>query len=163
MNVDISEKEYRDLLDVLHIAEWVMHAHEFEADPASAPYDRIIQKFFALAGDMGQKSLVEYNPDEKEYYYTRDFEENSPSWDFIDDFIENTFWDELIQRLTERDIARKVGGYEQLGNLSMKERFAHEGPIMERYSQEFDEQGLSRLEIVEHFNPVPPASSVTHD
>jgi len=163
MKIDISEKEYRDLLDVLHMADWVLHAHETDTNPASEPYDRVIQKFYAMAKDMGQDSLVEYDPDSKQYYSSRDFEENSPSWEFIDDFMEDTFWDELIHRLTDRDVTRQVGGYEQLEKLTMTERFAHEGPIIERYSQEFDDQGLSRLEIIEHFEPVPAASSGTHD
>lgn len=163
MNIEMTEEEYRDLLDVLHMAEWMMHAHETEKDPASAPYDRIIQKLYALAQPMGQAHLVEYDAESREYFVTRKFDEDSIAWEFIEDFTEETFWDELIHRLTDRDLARKIGGYDRLDNLTMKERFALESPIIEKYSQEFEAQGLERLEIAASPAPMIPKPPETHD
>ncbi len=163
MNIDISKKEYRDLLDVLHMADWVMHAHETEKPLGTENYDKIIQKFYALAKDMGQEHLIEYDPKLKEYFPTRELDDSTESWDFIEDFTDDTFWDELIHRLTDRDVARKVRGYEQMSKLNMTERFAHEGPVLERYSHEFEENGLDRLEIVEHFAPSSTPQTPTHD
>ena len=163
MNIDISEEEYRQLLDVLKMAEWVMHAHETEKDPRTAPYDKVIQKLYALARDMGQDDMVEYDPKVKEYFLTQEFEDMSLSRDLIDEFMDETFWDELIHRLTDRDVARKVGGYDQLDTLNMTERFAQEGPILARYVQEFDDHGLDRLEIVESFGQIAAPGLPTHD
>ena len=163
MNIDISKEEYRSLLDVLQMAEWVMHAHEEEKDPLTEPYDKVIQKFYALAKDMGQDHMVEYDPKLQEYFLSLEFEDTSPSREFITEFTNETFWDELIHRLADRDIARKIGGYEQLDALSMTERFAHEGPILSKYAQEFDDNGLERLEIVESFGPAAAPRLATHD
>ena len=163
MKIDISKEEYRDLLDVLHMADWVMHAHETEKALGTEKYDRIIQKFYALAKDMGQSDLIEYDPKLKEYFPTREFDDAAESWEFIEDFTDETFWDELIHRLTDRDVARKVGGYEQMSKLNMTERFAHEGPVLERYSHEFEENGLDRLEIVDQFAPTSGTQMTTHD
>ena len=163
MNIDISEEEYRQLLDVLKMAEWVMHAHETEKDPGTEPYDKVIQKFYALARDMGQGHMVEYDPKLKDYFLTMEFEDTSPSRDFIDEFTDETFWDELIHRLTERDVARTAGGYDHLDTMSMTERFAHEGPVLARYIQEFDDHGLERLEIVESFGQIAAPRLPTHD
>jgi len=163
MNIEITKEEYRDLLDILHMAEWMMHAHETERDSVSAPYDRVIQKLYGLAKAMGQESLVSYDADAQEYFPTREFDDTTASWEIIDQFTEETFWDELIHRLTDRDLARAAGGYEQLENLSMSERFIMEAPVIERYSQEFEQRGLERLEVVAPAGAEDAAPPVTHD
>lgn len=163
MHIDITKEEYRDLLDLLHMADWVMHAHDTEEPLGTERYDRVIQKIYALAKDMGHGRLIKYDHKLKEYFPTREFEDNTGSWEFIEDFTEETFWDELIHRLTDRDVARKVGGYEHMDKLNMTERFAHEGPIAERYSKEFEENGLDRLEIVEQFAQDEQGRTQTHD
>jgi hypothetical protein len=163
MKIDITKEEYRNLLDVLHMADWMMHAHETEEDPGTVKYDEVIQKFYALAKDLGHDDSVKYNPEARKYFVTREFDSTSESWEFIDDFTDVTFWDELIHRLTDRDIARTVGGYEQLDKLSMEQRFVHEAPIIKKYSQEFDERGLDRLELVEQFGQALASRTRTHD
>jgi hypothetical protein len=163
MKIDISPDEYRDLLDLLHMAEWIMHGHETEPDPGSEKYEKLFQKLFALAGSMGLERLVSHDPKTKKYYLSKAFDDTTEAWEFIDDFTDDTFWDELIHRLTDRDLSRKVGGYEQLDKLSMEERFKLEGPIIERYSHEFDEIGLDRLELIEHFGGIPLKQPETHD
>ncbi len=153
MNVDISKEEYRDLLDLLYIAHWVLHSHAAEADQRTASYERLIQKFNGLARAMGFAGLVEYSPETKSYQPSASFEESTRSWEFIDEFTDDTFWDELVHRLAERDASRIVGGFERLDSMKSEDRLSLETPLMDRYTKEFDERGLERLEIVEHFGP----------
>lgn len=163
MKVDISKEEYAKLLDLLHMASWLMHAHENEKDPSTEPYDAVIQKFYALAKDMGQGAMVTYHPDAQKYMPTVEFENTAESWAFIDDFMDDTFWDELVHRLAERDIERAVGGIDRKESLTMTERFTLEAPVLQKYTQEFDEHGIERLEIVEQVLRTPAARPVTHD
>jgi len=150
MNIALTNEEFRDLLDMLQIAQVVLHAHKTEDDPRADKYDAVMQKILAVSREAGLENLVEYNTVMKEYHPTTVFEETSEAGTFIDEFVDDTFWDILIRRLTDRDMARTVGGYEQMDDLSEAERFSLEIPLIKKYSNEFDEQGLERLEIVEH-------------
>ncbi len=161
MKVDITREEYQNLLDILSMADWVMTGHKTKEDRRTAPYDALIQKFFALAQEQGFGSLVERDPLRGDYYLTSEFEANSRSWEFIDEFADDSFWDELSHRMTERDVARQAGGFENLQAMSREERSALEGPIQERYDNEFYENGIDRLQIVESFGL--NRSPVTHD
>jgi hypothetical protein len=163
MKIEISKEEYRALLDVLHIAEWVIQAHKSEKDPRAEPFDRIIQKFYALAGTMGLERLIRYEPGAKQYVLTKQFDDATKSWELIDEFIDDIFWDELAHRLAERDAARTIGGYEQLDRLGRQERTSLEGPVLDRYQRELDDNGLERLEIIEHFGVPHAAGQQTHD
>jgi hypothetical protein len=151
MKVEITKEEYRDLLDLLHIAHWVMIAHKTGEDPRTEKYEKTMQKFYSLAEEFGYSSLIDFDPKIEKYFPTRTFEETSPSWEFIDEFVDDTFWDELIDRLTKRDLERQVGGYEILRTLSMEARLALEAPIEERYAEEFNRNGLDNVAIVEQF------------
>jgi hypothetical protein len=162
MQIEITKEEYRNLLDVLDMADWMMHAHKTEQDPSTERLDRIIQKFYALARDLGQSRLITYDTATKEFHPTRDFDSETESRRFIDEFTDDSFWDELIHRLTDRDLARRLGGYEQLDKLAMNERFSLEGPVIEHYANEFDANGVDRLEIVEHFG-APHGTVTTSD
>lgn len=163
MNVEITKEEYRDLLDLLQMAHLVIHAHETEDDPRTEKYDAVMQKILAYSKEAGLDSLIEYSGDMKEYHPTALFEETSEAGDFIDEFVEDSFWDILIRRFTDRDIARTVGGYEQLEGLSMTERFTLETPLIKKYSSEFDEYGLERLEIVEQRSTLLTMPAKTSD
>lgn len=152
MNVEITKEEYDKLLDLLYIADTVLTGHKTEADPRTAPYEKIVQKFHALAGEMGQAGKIEYDRDLGKYFPAAKLEEASEARKFLDEFADETFWHELIYRFTERDLERRIGGYEKLRSLRLEERFELETPIEEKYLEEFEEYGIERLEIVERFD-----------
>ncbi len=163
MKIEITKEEYIDLLDLLHMASWVLVSHKTNVDPRIEKYDFIIQKFYALAGEMGRGDLIEYDPERGKYHPTKAFEDASRSLEFIDDFVDRSFWDELTIRFAERDAARQVGGYEGLELLSHEDRHTLEDPLEERYAEEFNERGIERLEIVEQFSGDPLKRAATHD
>ncbi len=163
MKIEITKEEYADLLDLLHMASWVLFSHKTMVDPRTDKYDGIIQKFYALAGEMGRNDLVEFDPGTGKFRPTKAFEAASRSLEFIDEFVDHSFWDELIVRFAERDAARQTGGYEQLELLEHEDRHALVDPIEQRYSDEFNERGIDRLEIVEHFDRDAASHVKTHD
>jgi len=163
MKVDITKEEYRNLLDIISIADWVMSGHKTQKDRRTAPYDALIQKLFSLAKDQGFEKLVELDPLRGDYYLASEFEANSRSWEFIDEFTDDSFWDELSHRMTERDAAIQAGGFENLKAMSREERSTLEGPIQERYDAEFYDNGVDRLQIVEPFGLGVNRPTMTHD
>ena len=163
MNVEITKEEYIYLLDLLHMANWVLVSHKTTVEPQIEKYDWIIQKFYVLAGEMGRGDLIEYDPGRGKYHLTKAFEDTSRSLEFIDEFVDHSFWDELIVRFAERDAARKAGSYEKLDLLSHEDRHALVDPFEERYAEEFNERGIEQLEITERFSGDASKPVATHD
>lgn len=148
MKIEFTPKEYECLLDVLYIADWVMNAHKVEDDPRTEAYRKLEQKIFSYAKDMGFENLVEYAPEHKRYFPTSELEETGPAREFIEEFENDTFWEELTSRLAERDSARKVGGVENLSKLSFEDRVKIIVPLEEMYASEFEKRGLEGLSII---------------
>jgi hypothetical protein len=151
MNIEISPKEYRDLLDILHIADVVMSGHRREEDKRTERHRALIQKLYALARGEGFDRLISYSKSISKYVPTADFEHDTLAHAVIDEFGDHYFWDELISRLTTRDAARIAGGIERLNAMSDSDRQQVEGPIRQRYIDEFAANGAANLAVIERF------------
>ncbi len=146
MKVEITKKEYRTLLDMLGIAGWVLHAHREEKASRTAEYRELEEKVYALAAENGYEDLIEYDADDNQYYATADYEEDGPVLTFIDEYNDETFWKELVERLAMRDVLRRVG-QKEFHAMSVEERLNKLDAAIGIYEDEFAKNGLNRLEI----------------
>ena len=152
MKIEISTKEYRDLLAILHIADVVVSGHRRKEDKRSVRHRELIQKLYAFAQREGLDQLVGYNESVKKFVLSGDFEDGTPAHMLIDEFEDHLFWDELISRLSVRDAAQIAGGVDRLNALSDSDREAVEAPIRQRYIEEFSANGVGSLAVIEQFS-----------
>ncbi len=152
MKVEISTKEYRDLLDILHIADVVISGHRKEEDKRTERHRALIQKLYALAHGEGLDQLIRYNESMNKYIPTDDFEKNALAHVLIGEFGDHLFWDELITRLSVRDAAQVAGGLDRLNAMNDSDRQALEGSIRQRYIGELSANGLANLAVIEQFS-----------
>jgi hypothetical protein len=148
MKIEITKKEYRTLLDIFHIADWVLHAYKTEEGPETEEYRNLEQKFLSLAKEMGFEPLVEFDAETGKYYPTREYEDTSSVMDAIVDYDNECFWDELTERLASRDLSRQEGKDKVLA-MDFEERLVKTEALREKYSDEFYRNGLNRVVIKE--------------
>lgn len=146
MKIHITKKEYRKILDILAISEWVMNAHKYNEDKRCSPYKEIEQKLLSYAKQFGCDDIIQYDKSLKAYYPTRDFEENETSKEFIDEFVEETFWDELSSRLAMRDFVRN-NERQLIEEMDPMEQMIKIGEYEEKYTDEFHKNGLENISI----------------
>jgi hypothetical protein len=148
MNIKLTKEEYHSLIEMLQIADWVLHAHKSDETEITHKYRALEQKIFGYAKGFGFAHLIEYVKEHKMYFPTRELEEKSDFMDHIQAFENDSFWDELIERLVDRDLRRDLGE-EAYDSLDLVARFEKRDPYEERYAREFHENGLDRLNILE--------------
>jgi hypothetical protein len=149
MKVELSRRDYRSLLTVLEIADWVLHGYRAEEPRESAAVRALEQKLLALAEEFGSGELVDYDAAEQRYVLSREFDETSEALEFIDEFENDCFWEQLTQRLVERDLARELGE-DALKRLDPEELEERAEPYRTLYGEEFLSHGVDRLEILQH-------------
>lgn len=160
IEIELSREELRRLVHLVYIASWVIGSHKTEVDPRAAPYDELEQKLYAVAarhgfaGDTGNPAddLLDYVEGAKKYYGTLDLDEGEARV-FLDEYDDDTFWDELGYRLAERDAVQETGGIEQYAALPVMERIELTARFEALYADEFYEHGLENVRIVR-----PPAA-----
>jgi len=146
MNVSLTEREYRLLLDLLLTADWVIHGHRRDEPAAAEPYRMLIQKLLSLSGNFGVEQLVEIDEERNEYRPTERFERETVAWKLLDEYDDLVFWEELIVRLAERDIS-SMPGKRDIEAMSGEEYDRLAQPLEEKYAGEFFEHGLDRLTL----------------
>ena len=152
MKILFTKNEYRTLLDMIYLAEWMLTSYDEKPDAAKAKYEHLAQKIYSHAKEMGWDTLVASSPADNKYVPTKDYEEKSGVYEFIDDYETESFWDQLIDRMTERDVADKMGD-EEVARLSNAAYEAIANPIADKYAQEFADNGVDRLHVNEEEPP----------
>lgn len=145
MQIELTKEEYRNLIDMIQIAEWVMKAHKIEEDPSTERYSKLEQKIYSFANKMGCENLIEYDKEMNEYFPTKEFGEGQ-GMQYIDEYDNDSFWDELIDRLVVKDVIQKIGE-KKARKLTFEECLEAEEPLREKYSIEFEQNGLDNIEI----------------
>ncbi len=97
---------------------------------------------------MGFANLVEYDPEMKKYFPTREYDETNVVMDAIVDYDNESFWEELMERLATRDLIVKEGK-EKVMAMDDEERLAKTEDLREKYAAEFERYGISRVVIKE--------------
>ena len=144
MNINLSKKEYAALLDMLEIADWIMTSHDADEEPKETVYSGLLNKIYSHAKEMGCEDMIEYDEKVKKYFPTQLFEDESAMFEFIEDYNAATFWEELIDRLVNRDMLSKYG-VEKINAMPVEERLTNRMPFEEKYAVEFEEQGVDNL------------------
>ena len=135
MQIELTNKEFRHLLDMVYIGNWVLNSTR--GDDRFRPYDELESKLFGLCRENGMKILVEkWNG------------EDVPSKAYCDGGIheaiayyeDNVFYEILAEELSRRDMQ-----YPEINEENYDEIVGR----MDRYMNEFQASGLDHLVLEE--------------
>ena len=133
MNLELTEKEYRRLLDMVYIGNWILNSAR--GTDRFEDYDRVEEKLFALAPAQGMGSLTQLYRGHM-----------VPSQAFVDggiheaiaDYEDAVFFDILAEELARRDLGLESSEPEDYDQLNRR---------MEEYLDEFDRNGLNTVTV----------------
>ena len=145
MTTAFSKEELELLIKHVFIATWVMNAHKGEPTEQEKRNEALEQKVLALAYENGCKEWIQYYESEKEYLIS-----GEKADEFllpIDEFTQETFWQELITLLAERDF-HENHEEKEIEGMDPETRYSCLESEEEKYGQEFEENGVDNLRIV---------------
>src|SRR5574337_1738085 len=119
MNIPFTPEQYRTLLVMTYLGTWMVNAHKIAPDKT---FDELAKYIYSFAESFGIKGLVELTPDDGKCYPTREFDDLAEEYMF--DYDNETFWDELIDRLADRDFVAKYGE-KAIEKMTVEERFSN--------------------------------------
>lgn len=139
MQLELSKKEFRRLLDMVYIGNWILNSTR--GDDRFADYDQVESKLFALCRENGMASLVE-----------RWNGEDVPSRAFSDggiheaimDYEDTVFYEILAEELARRDME-----YQPVSNDNYEELVSR----MDDYIAEFEAHGTDNILISDMDQP----------
>ena len=144
MKIDLTKKQYEELLNLVFLGRWMVAAHNL-SESATA-FEETEQHILSLAKKFDCGDYVELDEDSKTFFTTDAFETNTEVLDIIDRYNDDTFWDDLIFRLSVRDMV-KAFGEDALNNMSIEERDEKQKDYLNTYIEEFEANGVDNLVI----------------
>ena len=133
MNIELTTKEFRRLLDLVYIGNWILNSTR--GDDRFEDYDHVESKLFGLCRKHGMSALVE-----------RWQGEDIPSRAFADggiheaimDYEDTVFFEILAEELARRDM-----GYAEVSSSNYDELVSR----MDDYIAEFEAHGTDNILI----------------
>ena len=131
MNIELSKKQFRRLLDLVYIGNWILNSTRGE--DRFADYDHVESKLFGLCQGTGMQALVEKW--EGQDIPSRAFAEGGIH-EAIACYEDAVFYQILAEELSRRDM-----DYPQINDDNYNEIVSR----MERYMEEFTASGVDHL------------------
>jgi hypothetical protein len=146
MKINFTKKEYRILVEMLLIADWIIHSHETDSVEKTKSYTDLRKKVLSHYKEMGLEDDFYYNPEHDDYYETKDYEERSAHMVFIDEHDERNFWSLLATKMAQRALAAEhaISPDEP---VDQKQRIVRIFELAEHFEEEFSEHGLDNVRI----------------
>lgn len=145
MVVNFSKEQFEILIDMVYIGNWVVNGVRsgVKEDEYKDEYRNLEKYILSLAKDFGFDDLIDDS--DGEIYPSRSLEEGEVR-DLIDYYDENVFWEELVNRLAERDFFQ-VYTNDEIMKMSIEKRIEKDQSHYEKYWQEISDYGITRLKI----------------
>ena len=143
MKINIKKNEYRLLLDMVEIAEWVLNSHRTDSSDEIKQYSELYQKILSHAKEMGFENLITYDESLDGYYATAEYEE-SEHMRYIEEFEDDVFWEALPHRLAVRDLVKQFGE-KKYKEMEFEERVSKILELEASYNKELEENGIDNM------------------
>lgn len=139
MNFELNEAEYKKLIELVYLGEWMINAQhdpEFQDEEATGLLQRLLRAH--------PIEDIDQDAETGDYFMHQRWTERLFD-EYIADYDDHTFWDELTERLAQRDLARRRGV--EPDAINRDDDLLELKPIEERYRRELEEHGLDRLDL----------------
>ena len=133
MTIDLSEKEFRRLLDLVYIGDWILNSAR--GGDRFEDYDHVLEKLFALCPRVGMDTLVDSW--QGRVFPSKAYREGGIH-EAIADYEDAVFFDILAEELARRDM--ETEGADSGDEAELNGR-------MEEYYQEFEAHGIDNLTV----------------
>ena len=135
MHIDLTNKEFRRLLDMVYLGNWVLNSTR--GDDRFKDYDELESKLFALCRTNGMDVLAE---DWNDTVIPSKAYEAGGIQQVVALYEDNVFYEILAEELSRRDM-----GYADITEDNYDEIIGR----MDQYMREFERSGLDRLILEE--------------
>ena len=133
MTIDLTEKEFRRLLDMIYIGNWILNS--CREDDRFEDYDLLEEKLFSLCPEHGMRTLVQRWRGHS--LPSRAFEEGGIH-EAIADYEDAVFFDILAEELARRDMDAEGLSQENVDELNTR---------MDAYFSEFEKNGIDNVKV----------------
>ena len=143
ITLELSKEDFTQLVKHVFIGNWILTSNDVKRN---ALYDSLLDKVLSMAKERNLIEGIQYVEDYDMYSLTQEMEEEylKP----VNEYENESFWDDLGHKLATRDTVKKHGE-KKLSKMAPFERMSAIWNEEEKYGKEFEEHGITRLYVKE--------------
>jgi len=143
ITLELTGKQYKDLVKLVFLGNMV--TEEMSDDEALASFNAVVQQVYAASGPGKENLYIAFDKAEDEYFLADDLENELT--DLLDEYDESRFWENLVMRLTIRDLQKKFSEKEL--KAMPEEKGSRELEVIHNYYiNEFDDHDIDNLKVI---------------
>ncbi|HNT02082.1 MAG TPA: hypothetical protein PLB50_05190 [Candidatus Saccharicenans sp.] len=143
MELNLNRGQYEKLLELVYLGNWLINA--YRTDDYLEDYAEIVSLVFSQVEKAGLEDKAVKDELGDRYLPSFDFEESLH--DYISEYDSCCFWEELINRLAEREALKEFGSL-PLDKIDLNEFLEKKNKYLRVYEQEVEESGLKNFELI---------------
>ena len=143
MELNLNRGQYEKLLELVYLGNWLINA--YRTDDYLEDYADIVSLVFSQVEKAGLEDKAVKDELGDRYLPSFDFEESLH--DYISEYDSCCFWEELINRLAEREALKEFGSL-PLDKIDLNEFLERKNKYLRVYEQEVEESGLKNFELI---------------
>ncbi len=148
MHLRFTDQELATLVEMVSLAANVASWNRKPgAEGGIGDFERIENKILEKARQAGMAGAIEFDEQRQLLQVTEEFQQESFFQECYDELRNESFWEELVIRLADRDLMRRIGreAWEALDEEQRRERTED---IEKRYWEEFTARGIDRVAVI---------------
>jgi hypothetical protein len=133
MNIELTDKEFRRLLDMVYIGNWILNS--IRGNDRFTDYDHVESRIFAQCAKAGMDALYEIR--NGTILPSRAFE-NGGIHEAIADYEDTVFFEILAEELARRDMNFEPINQDNFDELTSR---------IDEYISEFEQNGMDNISL----------------
>ena len=148
MHLRFTEEELGTLVEMVSLAAEVASWNERPgAEEGISAYEALEDKVLEKAKHAGLGEHIDFDEEKQRHHLTAEYQDGSFYQQCYDEFRNESFWEELVVRLADRDLARVISR-PAWQKLSEEDRRSQTRDIEKRYWDEFAKHGIERVAVI---------------
>lgn len=141
--IELTKEQYLTLAKLAYLGNWMANAQRTgqEGDPNFEEYESMSDYIFSLA------PTFDFSKDLEHELECGNHEETTEVSKIHEEYDEQTFWDELPERLGDRDFYKRYSK-QDWEKMTRDERFLKMQECIIAWEEELEEHGIGRLDIL---------------
>jgi hypothetical protein len=144
VEITLSREQFAILLELVYLGNWMANAIRMPGEEIT-DLSHLEQHLFALARDRGLDDIADLDETLPGAFPSQALEDRMEL--YIEEYDDQVFWDQLTDRLAERDMLEEHGE-PAVRAMSQEEYFERRDAYVAKYEEEATNHGIERLRVI---------------
>jgi hypothetical protein len=147
MRIELTKEQFENLVKLVYLGNWLANGVRLQSERVKK-FEEIEQLIYSQAVKSGLGDGIEFDSGCGEYFPKPEFEEGLEIEGYKKAYDDETFWEELVSKMANRDFIAKYGEA-AVNAMDERQRIEKLYNFISKYEDYFENRGIDGLKAVD--------------